>query len=46
MKETELFELAKKVNINEAALKNLYKQDKKQAEKTVTDAAKFIGLMK
>ena len=46
MKEEELFELAKKLNINEQALKNQYKEDKIKADKTVAEAAKFMGFIK
>lgn len=46
MKEEEIMELGRKLNINEPALKEQYKQDKKAAEASVTKAAKFMGIIK
>ena len=44
MKKEKIFELAEKLNINKEALENQYKDNAKTAEKTVTDAAKFMGI--
>ena len=41
-----ILELAKKLGLNEEAVKNHLKEDKKAEEKQVKDAAKFMKLIK
>jgi len=46
MKEDKLLELAEKLNFNKAATEVGLKSKPKETEKQITDAAKFMGLIK
>ena len=46
MKKEELIELSKKLGMNQKAVENHFKLDAKAAEKTITDAATFMGFIK